>query len=272
MLRNPDLISTSIHRSLVTRIRRTHQLQGIAVFIGPPGIGKSTSLDAMREEEPYAFNVIVTPHGGEKGVSPRVALQLAIEGMERMTESRRAGDRIPTDLLELRSRLFAVIAEWAGVSASEARRDGLDRRLFAPLTFAFDEAQNLSRDALEMLRELNEARAGFSPLPVGLVLLGNDEFALKAGRGRQSIVSAAFANRARYFETLTYEHVTDEDLRLLFEARGIDDEAALDLILRHLRAGRRDRSFRRAGYLADDLQTEADGKPVTAVTVKAVLF
>lgn len=266
------LISTSIHQMLMSRIRRTHQLRGVGVFVGPPGIGKSTALDALQAEDPAEYNVIVTPHGGEKGVTPRVALQLAIEGLERMCGAWRTRERIPTDTLELRNRLFAVICAWAGLDPYEVRRDGLSAEHFAPLTFAFDEAQNLSRDALEVLRCLNEARAGFSPLPIGLVLMGNDEFALKAGRGGQSPVSAAFTNRARYYETLTYDHVEDEDLRLFFEARGIVEEAALDVILRHIRAGRRDRSLRRAGFLADEILAEADGRAVTTAIVKSVLY
>lgn len=269
---DPELISTAIYRRIMPRLRRAHELRRIGVFVGPPGIGKSTTIDAFRREHAESVAVVVVPPGAKAGVTPRAVLQLAVDALERLVDERAYRDRMPTDTLELRRRLFALVCEWAGLRPSEVKRDDAIWDHCPFLTLIFDEAQNLSREALDHLRFLNEARAGYSPFPIGLAFVGNNEFALEPDQRGYSVLTEAFADRARYIEPLSYELVSDDDLSLFLEALGVVDEAALGLILRHFRAGRRDRSFRRLRDLADDLLEAAEGATVTAEIVKSVLY
>ncbi len=138
------------------------------------------------------------------------------------------------------------------------------------MTIVFDEAQNLSREAIEVLRFANDLHGGYSPFPIGMIFVGNNEFILKSDQRGQSVLSAAVADRALYNETYAYSDVTDDDLALFVEARGLTDPCALNLVIRHF-ATRGDRSFRRVADLLDDLSEEAGGESVTAASVRAVL-
>lgn len=270
---SPDatsFIATSIASSLLPRLRRTHKRRRIGVFAGPPGIGKSTALEAFRAEEEWNVGLVSVPPGPKGGLMPTAAMHLAAEAL-RGFAPRSYSARVPNGYIELRNRLFSMVSEWAGFQASEVRRDGLDPSEFPPLTLIFDEAQNLSRDAIEMLRFANDATGGFSPLPLGLIFVGNNEFVLKTDRGGPSVLSAAVADRALYTETFSYSDVSDDDLTLFFEASGIVDPKALQMVVRHFSAGRSDRSFRRAADLAAELSEEAAGAAITPDVVRDVL-
>lgn len=264
-----DFIVTSIAGTFLPRLRRTHDRRRISVFAGPPGIGKSTALQHFKADQPWCVAIISVPPGPKGGLKPAAALQLAIEALGQLATSSRR-ERVPSGYIELRARLFSLVCEWAGLPAHEVRRDELEPAQFSPLTLIFDEAQNLSREAIETLRFLNDMTGGFSPLPLGLIFVGNNEFVLKSARGGQSVLSAAVADRALYTETFAYSDVTDDDLALFFEARGITDPTALRLVLGYF-GGRLDRSFRRAADLAAELIEEAHNGPVTEKVVRLVL-
>lgn len=263
-------VKTSIAASLLPRLRRTHLLRRIATIAGPPGIGKSTTLESFRAEHPWEVGVVSVPPGPKGGLMPTAAMHLAAEALSAFAP-RAYSDRVPNGYIELRNRLYGMVSEWAGFQASEVRRDGLNPDDFSPLTLVFDEAQNLSREAIEMLRFANDATGGFSPLPLGLIFVGNNEFVLKADRGGPSVLSAAVADRALYIETFSYSDVSDDDLALFFAARGIVDAGALQMVVRHFSAGRSDRSFRRAADLAAELSEEAAGAAITPDVVRDVL-
>jgi len=262
-------VATSMMGTLLPRLRRTHQRRRIAVFSGPPGIGKSTALQAFHREQIGAVALVAVPPGQNGGLKPAAALYMAVEALDDLN-AERFRERIPTGLVELRSRLYSGVCKWAGMPTSDVRRDGLDHSHFPPLTLIFDEAQNLSREAIEMLRFANDARGGFSPLPLGLIFVGNNEFVLKTDRNGQSVLTAAVADRALYAETFSYNDITDDDLALFFEARGVVDPAALELAVRHFGA-RSDRSLRRADDFASELAEEAAGAEVTPQIVRDVL-
>jgi hypothetical protein len=264
------IVATSIVGNLLPRLTRTHRRRRIAVIAGPPGIGKSTAIRLLKEEEQACVAVVSVPPGPAGGLKPMAALHLAIEAVDELLGPSYR-ERAPSAYVELRNRFFGLVCRWAGIPAAEVRRDHLDAEQFPPLTLVFDEAQNLSREAIEMLRFLNDGNGGFSPLPVGLIFVGNNEFILKAERGGPSVLSAAVADRALYIETFAYSDVTNDDLALFFEARGVIDTAALQLVVRHFGSGRTDRSFRRAADLAADLIDEAAGAPITPEIVREVL-
>ena len=51
-------IATSIARRLIVRMHATHERRRIAVFAGPPGIGKTTAIDALNREIPDGIVVV----------------------------------------------------------------------------------------------------------------------------------------------------------------------------------------------------------------------
>jgi hypothetical protein len=135
----------------------------------------------------------------------------------------------------------------------------------------FDEAQNLSRDALEVLRFWNDNDRCYAPFPIGLIFVGNNEYSLAANGQGDSVISAAVADRALYLQTFAYDEVTDEDLAMVLAANGVADPAAIAMILRSFGARRSVRSLRRLLDFVGDLQVIAGGGAITAATVREAL-
>ena len=59
---------------------------------------------------------------------------------------------------------------------------------------------NLLRDALGVLRFWNDKDRCYSPFPIGLVFVGNNEFSLAPDSHGACVISAAVADRALYVE------------------------------------------------------------------------
>jgi hypothetical protein len=195
-----------------------------------------------------------------------LVLQHTLEALRRMTGSPFL--HAPSSLWELRNDLFGSACAWAGADPIAARRGEYAPEQFPRLTVIFDEAQNLSREAIDALRYWNDADRCYAPFPLGLVFVGNNEFSL-AGAASESVISAAVADRALYMQTFDYDDVADEDLELFIDRRPGFEPGAVSAILRSLRAPRSLRSFRRLGDLLEDLvQLTADGAPVSADDVR----
>jgi len=139
------------------------------------------------------------------------------------------------------------------------------------LSIVFDEAQYLSSDAIEMLRFWNDPDRTVAPFPIGLIFIGNSEFALEEKAGGQSVISGAVRSRALFIETLGYEDVLDEDIATFIKSRGTYDNEAIALLLSHFRQRRVRRDFRNFIRLDDALQRRAQGAPVSATMVSSVL-
>jgi hypothetical protein len=103
------------------------------------------------------------------------------------------------------------------------------------------------------------------------VFVGNNEFSLQTDLDGRSVISAAVADRALYVQTFDYTDVTDDDVRLYLEARGIEDEMALNTLTRHLNERRASRSFRRIQDLVEELTETSSGQPVTVEIVRDLL-
>lgn len=265
--RSVNYVPTSISQAIVARMQRTHEKRRMSVFSGPPGIGKTSAIDAF--DRTNEGNVAVVKINN-KNTSDLVAYQFMAEAFAKMRG--RGPVSISADRYAVRGQLARQIGEW-GTSdlpwplANNARQNMNDYPL---LTFVFDEAQNLSRHAVDALRYWNDPDRCYGPFPIGVVFIGNDEFALKEDRSGTSLISAAVADRALYHESFDYSAVKSADLTLFIQSRGIAEPNAVAALVRRYSAPRAVRSLRRLSDDIDELLDEADGGPVTLATVQTV--
>lgn len=264
-----EYVATSISRSIIARLDRVHRLRGIRVYSGPPGIGKTTALRLFAREHCGDVAVVTVPPGPKGGVGVVMAGHLIVEAIYKAT-GRNVVPSLATNRIEQRTELFQAICDWANVPVSERRR-GLSGFDCSPLTIIFDEAQNLSREAIEMLRYLNDGDTGYSPVTIGLAFLGNNEFSLAVNADGGCVLTDAVRDRAGPPELLTYDHVTDDDISLFIDSRCEIADDALSLVVRYF-ARRPDRSIRRVADVVAELVDEAgDETPITTIHVAAVL-
>jgi hypothetical protein len=261
-----EFIATSIARRLIARMHASHDRRRIAVFAGPPGIGKTTAIDALATELAGSLVVVKVARRNAREV---LVLQHALEGLRRLRGA--PSLHFPTSIWELRNDIFNSICAWAGADPNAARRGEYPAEQFPRLTIVFDEAQNLSREAIESLRYWNDADRCYAPFPLGLIFVGNNEFSLQIDVDGRSVISAAVADRALYVQTFDYSDVTDDDVRLYVEANGIVEEGAVQTLISYLDASRVSRSFRRIDDLIHELNDIANSGPVTACLVREVL-
>ena len=236
----------------------------------PPGIGKTTAIEAFRAANDANVAVVSVAPGPRGGISPTTALQMLLEGLYDLSPNSRWFS-IPTKYMELRGLVFTVVCEWAGYTPLHAKRGGVDASNAPLLTVIFDEAQNLSRNAIEELRFVNDTVRGCAPFPLGMVFIGNNDFILKSDARGESVLSAAVADRALFNETLNYTDVTDKDLSLFLEAAGIAEVEVRRLLVRYFASGRVNRSFRRVRDLLDDIAELAEGASITTAHVREYL-
>ena len=260
-----EYVATSLTRRLLARMQATHERRRISVFSGPPGIGKTTAIDRFAASNRGGVVPIKVTRRNAREV---LVLQHTLEAVRHQLTS--PFEHAPSSVWELRQDLFGALCAWAGAETGPARRGEYPADAFGRLTLVFDEAQNLSRQAIEALRYWNDADRCYAPFPVGLVFVGNNEFSL-AGSAEESVISAAVADRALYMQALDYDDVTDDDLRLFIDARVEIEESALQLLLRALRGPRSVRSFRRLADLLTELEAEAGAEPINANLMRAGL-
>ncbi len=251
---------------MMVRMQVTHERRRISVFAGPPGIGKTTAIDAWRADHPRETAVVKV--GRQQAKEGRV-LQHVVEAVRELAGMPYVA--CPPSLWGLRNHLFDAMCNWIGISPSEIRIGGPPVAGFGRLTLVFDEAQNLSRQAIEALRYWNDPDRCYGPFPLGLVFVGNSEFSLAQTSPGGSVISDAVADRALYIQTLEYDDLTDDDIRLFVEANDVIDPGAVATILRSFRGARSIRSLRRVRDLIDDLRAAARGQPITRDTVLDVL-
>lgn len=260
-----QFVPTSISRRLIARMEATHQRRRISVFSGPPGIGKTTAIDHFRQGNPGGVAVIKV---ARRSAKEAMVLQHSLVAVRSLSGSSALG--VPSTIWELRSALFRALHEAAGLNAAAIRRGETSPENECQLTLVFDEAQNLSREAIEVLRFWNDADRCYAPFPIGIIFVGNNEFAL-AGSSAESVISAAVADRALYLQTLDYDDVTDDDLRMMLDAHGGLDDAAVGAVLRSFAGSRRIRSLRRLIDILEELEAFSSGGRITGALVQQVL-
>lgn len=255
-------VQTSIARQLLSRLKMTHEERGISVFSGPWGIGKTTALDAFQAEHECASVIVkVDPGSSKNGATPVSVMQHTLEALRPLRHRSPRGTCQPTSYFLLRRKLYEELDYLFRASPDE---DIVD----ASFTFIFDEAQYLSREAIEMLRFWNDGDRTTTPFPVGLVFVGNNEFSLEEDRpGGHSVLSGAVRSRALFIEPLDYTDITDQDLILFAQSRGVTDAAAIADIIRYYSAPRIKRDLRNVEKLLGTLKRRAKGAPVTGAVV-----
>lgn len=256
---------TSISRRLIARMQQTHEKRRISVFSGPPGIGKTTAIDAWKASRPNEVAVVKI---GRQGAREAMVLRHTVEAVQGLTGEPAAVYLV--GLWHLREKLFRTLCRWAQVDAEEARNRGRRVDTDARLTLVFDEAQNLSRKAIDALRYWNDADRCYGPLPIGMVFIGNNEFSLADTGGAGSVISAAVADRALHIQTLEYEDLTDDDIELVLRLHGITEADAVAELLSCFRRQRAVRSLRRILDFTDDLKVSCPG-PITGAAVRTAL-
>lgn len=261
-----EFIATSIARRLLTRMQVTHERRRISVFAGPPGIGKTTAIDEFTRRR---SGEVVTVKVARRNAREVLVLQHTLDALRQFSGSLFA--HTASSLWELRNDLFGTICDIVGADPRSARRGEYDASAFPRLTIVFDEAQNLSRDAIEALRYWNDTDRCYAPFPVGLIFVGNNEFSLAGVDPTSSVISAAVADRALYLQTLDYSDVVDDDLELFIGSRCEIEPDAVRTLLRAFRGPRSPRSLRRLGDLIDELTDLAAGSSITLELVRLSL-
>lgn len=254
-------VETTIARHLLNRLLMTHEERGISVFSGPWGIGKTTALDAFQEANAESCVIVkVEPGMRRKGSAPARVIQYVAEALQRSRQYPRK--IVSSGYFALRQLVYSHMLEAFGPECAE----------FPPkFTFIFDEAQYLSREAIEMLRYWNDGDRCTTPFPVGLVFVGNNEFSLEEDHSGQSAISGAVRSRALFVEQLGYADVTDADLVLFAQSRGVADAAAISAIVEHYSGHRAKRDLRNVERLLATLQRRAGDGAVTRAVIQAFL-
>jgi len=139
------------------------------------------------------------------------------------------------------------------------------------LTLIFDEAQYVSREAIEMLRYWNDGERTITPFPVGLIFIGNSEFALQEDGSGRSVLSGAVRSRALFVETLEYEDITAADVASFMHSRGSYEPDAISLIVSYFQQRRVRRDLRNMIRLDNVFRRRTGGATVTLDVVKTVL-
>lgn len=260
-MQSAEIADTSIYRVMRVMLEETHDERGISVLSGPPGIGKTTAIDAFAGDyEAQCLVVKAMANSHSRGMTPVAAMQAIIDSFWQqwgIPQYYSRGPSIPHLNRDIRNIL--------------SNHYGPDDVEYGRLTIIFDEAQYLSRAAIEMLRYWNDPDRTTMPFQIGLVFVGNNEFALAASNGGASILSDAVRDRLLYSEQLGHANLSDDDMAKVAATRGLTDIGAVKAILAHLSAARIKRSLRQLDRLIVKCTRFANGAPVTAALVTQVL-
>lgn len=255
-------VETTIARLVRSRLEMTHEERAISVISGPWGIGKTWAIDAFAARHEHEVAVIKVEPGGKSGAS-RIAVLQHVLGVMRPKLGFSGQSISANSFWILRRAVYNILDEYR--TAAFLVEDS------APFTLIFDEAQNLSRDAIEMLRFWNDGDRTAMPYPVGLIFVGNNEFALQAGASGESVISGAVRSRLLWEDDLSYGNVSDLDLTLFAQSRGIIDPGAIAEFLRFFSQRGRSRDLRQAEMRATHLKRLAGENPVTAELARSIL-
>lgn len=259
-------VETAVVRFIQTRLQVTHEERAICVISGPWGIGKTTALEAFADVNGGRCIIVKVEQGStKKGASPVFVLQQTIEALRPLI-GRSPRATLSNAYWSLRQILYKNLNEWNSLQAGAELSQECPK-----LSLVFDEAQYLSRDAIEMLRYWNDTDRTVTPFPVGLIFVGNSEFALGERVSGHSALSGAVRSRALFIETLSYKDVTDDDVTLFLRSLGAYDDEAMRIILTHFRQPRIRRDFRSMAQLDGVIRRRSAGPLATGEIVRSIL-
>jgi type II secretory pathway predicted ATPase ExeA len=250
-------VMTNVARHMMGLIEVTHQRQRMSAFAGPVGIGKTRAISALADQCPKEMAVVKI--AGEENIS-EIQFLLSVTNQLRSKMGREHIISKQLGRSTVRRAFRTTLVDWVH---NEKKPDRQKR------TLIIDEAQSLSRGAITGLRFWNDQDDCLGPYPLGIIFVGNHEFALRRFGGGQSTLSLAVADRLLYMENYKYEHVADEDIRSYIEAFNVATDEAIDLLIRNLGRLSPTRSLRSVNRLLDDLKMHADGGPLDGQAFQA---
>lgn len=250
---------------MLAKMQLTHEETGITVISGPWGIGKTTAIDAFVKEEEYSrFVIKVEPGATKRGATGGDVMKRVVE-MLRLHRELSLGTQISNSTWTLRQMIYTHL------EAIFDYPEGYYQGQFPKVTFIFDEAQNLSLEAIELLRFWNDRDRTTVPFPVALIFVGNNEFAMAESLSGDSVLSGAVRSRLLFEVALSYSNVSDTDLALFAQSRGVSDAAANRAFVSHFAQSRVKRDLRNAERLLSVFRRRAGNGPVTAEIVQSIL-
>jgi len=252
---------------MLSRMQLTHEETGISVISGPWGIGKTTAIDAFVADHEYQCAVVkIEPGTTKRGATGGKVMQAVIEALRAM-DDRPLGTQLSNATWTLRQMIYTLLSD---IFDYPKGFEGTDK--FPAFTFIFDEAQYLSREAIDILRFWNDRDRTSTPFPVGLIFVGNNEFAMAESLGGDSVLSGAVRSRLLFELPLAYTHINDTDLTLFAQSRGVVDTFALRDFVAYFSQSRVKRDLRAADRLLTTCQRLAGEGPITHAIIREILF
>ena len=260
-------VETTVTRLMRANMIETHEETGIAVISGPWGIGKTTAIDAFAADyERYCAIVKIEPASTRRGVTSGKVMQATIEALRAKT-GRPVGTQLSNATWTLRQMIHTMLFEIHSNQESPGRQQKKPQ-----FTFIFDEAQHLSKEAIELLRYWNDRDRPTTPFPVGLIFVGNNEFAMAESAAGESVLSGAVRSRLTCEMPLARAHISDADITHFAQSRGITDSDAIKEFVAFCGLPKVDRCLRTADRILGKIRDYADDRPITEQIVREYLW
>lgn len=248
---------------MMSRMTMTHDMRGITVISGPWGIGKTTTIDQFAHDIGHECAVVkVEPGTNGRGAVIGRVLQCTVEALRKLNGKFR-GTQLSNSTWTLRQMVRSELIDLFHFHCVHP-----DDWKF---TFIFDEAQYLSKDAIDTLRFWNDGDRPSTPIPVGLIFVGNNEFALAEDATGESVLSGAVRSRLLFEVPLAYSHVSTADLTLFAQSRGIVDADALDEFVSYFSNPRVKPDLRRVERSLGQCRRHAGDGPISQAVVREIL-
>ena len=252
-----DIAATSIWRFLVSRINAAHAGRKLAVFAGPPGIGKTTAISSVAAENPGRIAVVRVRQNNAK---PGMVLHSALRAVRAMSGSLQIAE--PGNRSRLERTFDKELMFWREVIQTDAMWEEDHPRL----TIVFDEAQTLHEDSIDMLRHWNDGSEEMHG--VGIVFVGNHDFRIDGDDKGPSFLKPAVRSRASFMRSFSYSDLTDDDLTLIADAKADFAPDGMKAFLAYARRRHTNRDLRPLTRDLDDLAADAEGGTITDATVR----